>query len=64
MQGQILDPTIENSQRKVEAHNYDIRKHLLKYDDVMNEQRKVVYAWRKEVLKRDHLKEMIFTDIA
>ena len=56
-----ITKAIENSQRKVEAHNYDIRKHLLKYDDVMNEQRKVVYAWRKEVLKRDHLKEMIFS---
>ncbi len=56
-----ITKAIENAQRKVEAHNYDIRKHLLKYDDVMNEQRKVVYAWRKEVLKRDQLREMIFS---
>jgi preprotein translocase subunit SecA len=51
---------IENAQKKVEGHNYDIRKHLLQYDDVMNEQRKVIYAMRKEVLARkDGLKDMI-----
>jgi preprotein translocase subunit SecA len=54
---------IENAQKKVEGHNYDIRKHLLEYDDVMNSQRKVVYAWRKEVLARDNLKEMVFSMI-
>jgi preprotein translocase subunit SecA len=51
---------IENAQRKVEGHNYDIRKHLLEYDDVMNQQRKVVYAWRKEVLARGNLRDMVF----
>ena len=45
-----ITKAIENAQKKVEGHNYDIRKHLLEYDDVMNQQRKVVYAWRKEVL--------------
>ncbi len=52
---------IENAQKKVEGHNYDIRKHLLEYDDVMNQQRKVVYAWRREVLARDNLKDMVFS---
>lgn len=52
---------IENAQKKVEGHNYDIRKHLLEYDDVMNQQRKVVYTWRKEVLKREDLREMVFS---
>ena len=52
---------IENAQRKVEGHNYDIRKHLLEYDDVMNQQRKVVYAWRKEVLSRENLRLMVFS---
>ena len=52
---------IENAQRKVEGHNYDIRKHLLEYDDVMNQQRKVVYAWRREVLSSSNLKEMVFS---
>jgi preprotein translocase subunit SecA len=53
-----ITKAIENAQRKVEGHNYDIRKHLLEYDDVMNQQRKVVYAWRKEVLARENLREM------
>ena len=41
---------IENAQKKVEAHNFDIRKHLLEYDDVMNKQREVIYHRRKQVL--------------
>jgi preprotein translocase subunit SecA len=56
-----INRAIENAQRKVEGHNYDIRKHLLKYDDVMNDQRKVIYAWRKEVLSRSNLREMVFS---
>jgi preprotein translocase subunit SecA len=56
-----ITKSIENAQRKVEGHNYDIRKHLLEYDDVMNQQRKVVYAWRKEVLARENLKDMVFS---
>ena len=56
-----ITKAIENAQRKVEGHNYDIRKHLLEYDDVMNQQRKVVYAWRREVLGRQDLSEMIFS---
>jgi preprotein translocase subunit SecA len=45
-----LSKAIEGAQRKVEAHNFDIRKNLLEYDDVMNQQRKTVYALRREVL--------------
>jgi preprotein translocase subunit SecA len=56
-----ITKAIENAQRKVEAHNYDIRKHLLEYDDVMNQQRKVVYAWRKEVLSQENLRPMVFS---
>jgi preprotein translocase subunit SecA len=56
-----ITKAIANAQRKVEAHNYDIRKHLLEYDDVMNQQRKVVYAWRREVLSQEQLREMIFS---
>ncbi|MBC7690934.1 MAG: preprotein translocase subunit SecA [Methylotenera sp.] len=54
---------IENAQRKVEGHNYDIRKHLLEYDDVMNQQRQVVYNWRKAVLASENLKEMAYSMI-
>ena len=54
---------IENAQKKVEGHNYDIRKHLLEYDDVMNQQRQVVYGWRKEVLRQAELRNMVFSMI-
>ena len=40
---ELSDAHIENAQRKVEAHNFDIRKQLLEYDDVANDQRKVIY---------------------
>jgi len=52
-----ISRAIENAQKKVEAHNYDIRKHLLEYDDVMNKQREVVYARRRELLSGTPLKE-------
>ena len=56
-----ITKAIANAQKKVEGHNYDIRKHLLEYDDVMNQQRKVVYAWRKEVLSQNNLRSMVFS---
>jgi preprotein translocase subunit SecA len=48
-----LSRAIENAQKKVEGHNYDIRKHLLQYDDVMNQQRKIIYGLRKEILSNE-----------
>ena len=48
---------IENAQRKVEAHNFDIRKHLLEYDDVANDQRKVVYEQRRELMQTEDISE-------
>jgi preprotein translocase subunit SecA len=50
---------IENAQKKVEGHNFDIRKHLLEYDDVMNKQREVVYHRRRELLGPQPLKDDI-----
>ncbi len=50
---------IENAQRKVEAHNFDIRKHLLEYDDVANDQRKVVYQQRAELLETEDVSDAI-----
>ena len=44
---------IENAQKKVEGHNFDIRKHLLDYDDVANEQRKFIYSQRDDFLNED-----------
>lgn len=55
----LVSKSIENAQRKVEAHNYDIRKHLLEYDDVANDQRKVVYSQRNDLLDADDIKETI-----
>ena len=51
----LISKAIENAQKRVEGHNFDIRKHLLEFDDVMNRQRQVVYEQRKKVLKGDDL---------
>ncbi len=50
---------IENAQKKVEAHNFDIRKHLLEFDDVMNKQREVIYSQRRFILGGEDLRETI-----
>jgi len=59
----LISRAIENAQSKVEAHNFDIRKHLLEYDDVMNQQREVIYKQRRELLEgktlRPEIEEMI-----
>lgn len=59
----MVTKSIENAQKKVEAHNFSIRKHVLEYDDVMNQQREVIYAERKKILRQEDLsgniKEMI-----
>ena len=55
----MVSRSIENAQRKVEARNFDIRKNLLKYDDVNNEQRKIIYSQRDEVLAENTLQEYV-----
>ncbi len=50
---------IENAQKKVEGHNFDIRKHLIEYDDVMNKQREVIYSQRRFILSGENLKGSI-----
>ncbi|PAT42849.1 preprotein translocase subunit SecA [Vandammella animalimorsus] len=55
----MVTRSIESAQRKVEARNFDIRKQLLDYDDVSNEQRKVIYAQRNEILDAEHVGELI-----
>jgi preprotein translocase subunit SecA len=62
----MISKAIENAQRKVEGYHFDIRKHLLEYDDVMNKQREVIYRQRREVLEGTSLKlivEDMFTDM-
>jgi preprotein translocase subunit SecA len=57
----MISKSIENAQKKVEGHNFDIRKHLLDYDDVLNTQRDVIYTKRKEFLAGgENLKENLF----
>jgi preprotein translocase subunit SecA len=60
----MITRAIENAQRKVEGHNFDIRKHLLEYDDVMNKQREVIYRQRREVLEDDNITGVIQDMIA
>jgi preprotein translocase subunit SecA len=55
----MISKAIEGAQRKVEAHNFEIRKHLIEYDDVMNRQREVIYTQRKEVLAGENIRETI-----
>ncbi len=53
----LISRAIENAQKKVEAHNFEIRKHLIEYDDVMNKQREVIYTQRREILGGVELRE-------
>ena len=55
----LISRTIENAQSKVEGHNFDIRKQLLEYDDVMNQQREVIYRQRRELLGGDDIHDTI-----
>lgn len=55
----MLNRAIENAQRKVEAHNFDVRKHLLDYDNVANDQRRVVYQQRNELMEADEIADTI-----
>lgn len=56
----LITKSIEQAQKKVEARNFDIRKHVLEYDDVMNQQREIIYGQRRQILMGDNLKENIF----
>ncbi|PID62432.1 MAG: preprotein translocase subunit SecA [Gammaproteobacteria bacterium] len=55
----MVSNAIENAQRKVESHNFDARKQLIEYDDVANEQRKVIYGQRNEIMESDNIGYMI-----
>ena len=59
IESKLLSRQIEKAQRKVESHNFDIRKNLLEYDDVSNDQRKVVYHQRNELMEADDIQESI-----
>ena len=55
----LITKSIERAQKKVEARNFDMRKHVLEYDDVMNQQREVIYKERRKILTGDNLKENV-----
>lgn len=55
----LVTRAIENAQRKVEGHNFDIRKHLLEYDDVANDQRKVIYEQRDEIIESEEVSDTV-----
>jgi len=55
----MVSRAIENAQKKVENHNFEMRKHILEYDDVMNQQRKVIYEQRRQILAGEDLKEEV-----
>jgi preprotein translocase subunit SecA len=56
----MVSKAVANAQRKVESHNFDIRKHILEYDDVMNRQREVFYALRRDIITGENQKEILF----
>ena len=55
----LVSKAIENAQTKVEGYNFDIRKHVVEYDDVMNKQREVIYVERNKVLRNEDLSETV-----
>ena len=59
IESRLVSRAIENAQRKVEAHNFDIRKHLLDFDDVANDQRKVIYEQRDDLLNSEVVTEEV-----
>ncbi|NMB42398.1 MAG: preprotein translocase subunit SecA [Firmicutes bacterium] len=60
----LISKAIENAQKKVEARNFEIRKHILEYDDVLNQQREVIYRQRRQVLEGENLRDNIMQMIS
>lgn len=56
----LISKSIETAQKRVENRNYSIRKHVLEYDDVMNQQRELIYSQRRQVLTGENIKEIVF----
>ncbi|HLM83922.1 MAG TPA: preprotein translocase subunit SecA [Candidatus Bathyarchaeia archaeon] len=63
IENKIISHSIESAQSKIEGFNFDIRKHVLEYDDVMNKQREVVYKKRREILAKSSLKDEVLNII-
>lgn len=63
IEGRLVARAIENAQKKVEGYHFDIRKHLLEYDNVMNKQREVIYSLREKMLRGDKVEEYVLETI-
>ncbi|MEG0641464.1 MAG: preprotein translocase subunit SecA [Clostridium sp.] len=63
IESKLVSNAIEGAQKKVEGNNFDVRKNVLQYDDVMNQQRTIIYKQRSEVLQNEDLREQIFSMI-
>lgn len=59
IENRMLTRAMERAQKKVESNNYDIRKHVLRYDDVMNKQREVIYKQRRQILEEQNLRPIV-----
>lgn len=59
IENSMLTGAMERAQKKVEGNNYDIRKHVLRYDDVMNKQREVIYRQRRQILETENLRPIV-----
>jgi len=59
IQNKMISNSIESAQKKVEAHHFDIRKHLVEYDDVMNRQREIVYSRRRKILEHENIADEV-----
>ncbi|MBX6395812.1 MAG: SEC-C domain-containing protein, partial [Alicyclobacillaceae bacterium] len=59
IESRLVTKAIESAQKKVEGNNFDLRKHVLKYDDVMNQQREIMYKQRREILERGNLRDVV-----
>ncbi len=63
IQHKMLNKAIERAQKKIESNNYGIRKNLLEYDQINNEQREIIYAERRKVLDGDDMRDTIISMI-
>ena len=59
IESKMVSGAIESAQKKVEGNNFDIRKNVVQYDDVMNQQREIIYRQRTEVLQGENIKDQI-----
>ncbi|MEJ2324721.1 MAG: preprotein translocase subunit SecA [Nitrospirota bacterium] len=64
IENKMITRAVENAQKKVEGHNFEIRKHLLEYDDVMNKQRQEIYSFRRDILEGMDLRERVYEMIS